>query len=288
MGLDKYSGYEIVFDVKLVPNDVQVKRAKRGLKMIRYVVNLDRSTDRWERASRIFKNLNIDIERISAVDGRKMSQLELQALRPEFKDRHFWLKEMTPGEIGCYLSHIKAWETFLKTNEKWALIMEDDMELYENAKDFILEDSWIPEGVGLIQMTARNPSGADICEKDSIEIVGKQAKLWSGILWNSMGTVSYLINRETAQRCLEISKKIIGPVDDILFLYASPLRQTTKAWGIAPAVFYFEDETESVIGVDKKNNRTPMMKSPKAYLERKWIMMKNKLRAKMFGVKVVR
>lgn len=256
--------------------------------MIRFVINLDRSVDRWERVSQIFQDLNLEIRRISAVDGRKVSNEKLQALRPKFKDRHFWLKEMTATEIACYLSHAKAWKAFLDTDEPWALIMEDDISMRENVLDFIKNDSWIPQEVGLIQLTAKEPSGPDWCEKTFISLTNKKASLWKAIRWNSLGAVAYLIDRKTAQKCLDLSEMVIGPVDDILFLNFSPLRKYSSAWALAPAVFYFDDTNESDIGGDKKNNKTPMMKSPIAYLERKWIMMKNKLRAKIFGVKVVR
>ena len=256
--------------------------------MIRYIINLDQSVDRWNRVSKIFENLNLEVQRISAVDGRKKSAEELKSMRPPFEERHFWLKEMTPGEIGCYLSHVKAWKSLLETEEEWALIMEDDLTMRENALEFISDDSWIPDGVGLIQVTAREPSGEDICERKTLPITGKSAQLVNVIHWNYMGTLAYMINRETARKCLEISHKIIGPIDDILFLYPSPARKFSIAWGLAPAAFFSNDEIESTVGLDKKNNKTPVLKNPMAYFERKGTMFKHKIHCCAKGVKVVR
>ncbi|MCU4413733.1 glycosyltransferase family 25 protein [Acinetobacter sp. WU_MDCI_Axc73] len=36
-------------------------------------------------------------------------------------------KAMTPGELGCTLSHLEALKDFLSTNEKYAIIFEDDV-----------------------------------------------------------------------------------------------------------------------------------------------------------------
>ena len=36
---------------------------------------------------------------------------------------------MTSGEIGCTTSHLKALQEFLKTDEKYAIIMEDDVDI---------------------------------------------------------------------------------------------------------------------------------------------------------------
>ncbi|GBL24298.1 hypothetical protein EMGBS6_10830 [Opitutia bacterium] len=33
------------------------------------------------------------------------------------------------GEVGCYLSHLKAMETFLRTDAPWCVILEDDVEV---------------------------------------------------------------------------------------------------------------------------------------------------------------
>jgi glycosyl transferase, family 25 len=41
-------------------------------------------------------------------------------------------KPLRRGEIGCYLSHIKCWDLFLKTNKPFGLILEDDIVFTED------------------------------------------------------------------------------------------------------------------------------------------------------------
>lgn len=36
-------------------------------------------------------------------------------------------KILTPGEVGCALSHVKALEYFLETDDSYCLILEDDI-----------------------------------------------------------------------------------------------------------------------------------------------------------------
>ncbi len=253
--------------------------------MIRYIVNLDRSRDRWERMQALFRKLELDVVRLPAVDGRKMDSETLKNLRPKLSERHFWLKEMTPGEIGCYLSHLKAWKALLDTEEEWALVMEDDLFVRDNVKEFICDESWIPEGVDLIQMTAGKYPGEELREKTVKETVGKNARLLKVLQWDNMGTVAYLINRKGAKTMVALSEKILGPVDDLLFLYASPARKTMDAWGLSPAVFYFDEDLESDIGLEKKNNKTPKFSNLLGYLERKIIMMKHKARCSSEGIR---
>lgn len=245
--------------------------------MIRYFINLDRSIHRRKHIEDFFRNIGLTVNRVSAVDGRKLLAEQLSALRPKLKDRHFWLKEMTPGEIGAYLSHLKTWKLFLETDEEWALIMEDDSLFRENVKEFISDSSWIPEGVGLIQLTSKEFPGIDIREKEIKSLNEKKARLLKIVEWSNLGALGYLINRQTAEHLISLSAKVLGPVDDILFLYASPLRKTVEAWGLSPGVIYYNDDLESDVGLDKKNNKTPRFSNIVGYLERKIIMCNHKI-----------
>lgn len=87
-----------------------------------YVINLDRSVERWERLQSAFADAPIDLNRISAVDGRNLN------LTPD--DLNVMLRHhgrpFQPGEIGCYLSHLEALKAFLKSARKIAIILEDD------------------------------------------------------------------------------------------------------------------------------------------------------------------
>ena len=45
--------------------------------------------------------------------------------------------EFSRGQMGCYLSHIKCYEDFLKTDYKYLIILEDDIIIKENFKEDI-------------------------------------------------------------------------------------------------------------------------------------------------------
>jgi len=70
--------------------------------------------------------LKLDYEFFPAVDGRRLSQQELTKLC-DFK----WMmryegRELSRGEIGCALSHIRVYQRIIKENIPYALILEDD------------------------------------------------------------------------------------------------------------------------------------------------------------------
>jgi len=76
------------------------------------------------RQARIFGLSNAEILR--AVDGRT---LDLEMMRSQGIlqwDNHL-RRDLTAGEVGCYLSHISVWKTLLERKLKTALICEDDV-----------------------------------------------------------------------------------------------------------------------------------------------------------------
>ncbi len=86
-------------------------------------INLDKRLDRWKKVSKTFDDLNLKVERISAVDGTK-------------EPKKYNLK---PGELGCLLSHLNVIKIAKKMNKKNVLILEDDVEFCQNATSLFFE-----------------------------------------------------------------------------------------------------------------------------------------------------
>ena len=89
-----------------------------------YVVNLDRSVERWARFRDRNPHLADNAIRVSAVDGASLDRAALQALIDDgvIADDCAYL----PGALGCALSHINLWK--LAASEKRTVtIFEDDV-----------------------------------------------------------------------------------------------------------------------------------------------------------------
>ena len=90
-----------------------------------YWINLDRSKDRYNDMNELFKDdcfANIPNERIAAFDGKLNSELMYSKLVLNEKN-------ISDNEYGCLLSHLEAIRIFNQTDNKVALIVEDDMNL---------------------------------------------------------------------------------------------------------------------------------------------------------------
>lgn len=95
-----------------------------------YVINLDRSPERWMRMQRQLDALSLPYERFAAVDARRFTPEQTAQLdRPAYERLHGMAPLM--GELGCYLSHVTLMRHFLASPHAWALVLEDDVTLTE-------------------------------------------------------------------------------------------------------------------------------------------------------------
>lgn len=100
-----------------------------------FVLNLDRSVDRWARSQASMEKAGLDVIRLSAVDGRKLSREELDAQSTKLA-----LYLQPRGVIGCYLSHRKFWQMAVDDNLQYAIIMEDDVRLVDDFKEKLYDN----------------------------------------------------------------------------------------------------------------------------------------------------
>ena len=101
-----------------------------------YCINLQSEVDRREH---ILKMFGPHVEIVDAVDTRKDKWREYshylndeaiwqmkRTIRNKKREHHY---ELTPGAVGCFLSHVKCWNKFLDTypsDGNFVFILEDD------------------------------------------------------------------------------------------------------------------------------------------------------------------
>lgn len=93
-----------------------------------FVINLDRSPERWEHTQNLIQGMQWPIKRIQAVDAKSLSKEIIQDVLDEKSFYKYRGRMPKLGEIGCSLSHHKALTAFLETDLEYALILEDDLD----------------------------------------------------------------------------------------------------------------------------------------------------------------
>lgn len=218
--------------------------------MLRFVINLDSSTERMDLISKRLNELKIPFERVPAVNGRALSdKLISQITYPNnhFDSRVRFPRTLTKGEVGCFLSHRKCWEKLLESNEEWALIMEDDIRISDSAPKFMLSADWIPSGVKIVQLSWSVPIQNGRIRNEVIPI-DNIVNLVAPLYPEPLGSQCYIVSREFAKVALSLSEKLAAPVDMILFSPYFELANTFTVWRTAPTLVIANEEIESDIG----------------------------------------
>ena len=159
-----------------------------------YIINLDRRPERWKSVSSHLLKLGIAGERISAIDAREIATAEDL---PIGSNSNISENLISRGDRACALSHIKAMEKFLQSDNEFALILEDDVELASDLPELLRNTDWIPHPHTLVNFEVnieaeyllgrelgRTPNGREIREMYRFQYGG--------------GSAAYLMSRKAA------------------------------------------------------------------------------------------
>ncbi|AMM84960.1 glycosyltransferase family 25 protein [Martelella sp. AD-3] len=198
--------------------------------MLTFVINLDRDTERLAAITSIMAARGLDFTRLAASDARLLGDHEaarLSAFPAPFS------REMTRGEIGCYLSHRRAWAALLESDAPSATIFEDDVEI-SAATRAVLDglESRLPAGVDVVKFeTSMKP--AELARKTELTLGDHAVKRLVGC---HIGSAGYVITRQGAETMLARSEKLFVPVDAALFDPRAGIRNDLSVMQVVPAL----------------------------------------------------
>jgi glycosyl transferase family 25 len=92
-----------------------------------WVVNLERSVDRRERMRHQLNGLGLAYEFVKAVDGRELTDQDLAKWCEPSAAVAIIKRELTRGEVGCSLSHLRLYDRMIQEGHEEAVILEDDV-----------------------------------------------------------------------------------------------------------------------------------------------------------------
>lgn len=177
--------------------------------MLTLVVSLASAQDRRSQLVARLNAAGLDYRFIDAVLGRALSADEVSRVAPRlFMSRY--ARNLTPGEIGCSLSHKLVLEAFLKTSEPMALILEDDAAVPENVGAAIAEiTAKLPPDWGMLKL------GGDGVVRGQLYCQSSFGRVVDSVT-PTLNTHAYLISRLGAERMLSRLLPIRFPFDAYL------------------------------------------------------------------------
>jgi len=215
------------------PPPAEVDHADRPAQAIPvYVINLDRRRDRRAFMEDQLTALGLTWHRFPAIDAETVTDAEIAA--EAALDGH--LIRMGRGSQCCALSNFHIFRQLVASPDPAALILQDDSVLSPALPAFLRTASWIPEGIGLIQLEkwSRRQTRKLLGPPLATPAPGFAVRrLYS----RTGGAGCYMITRAAAAYLLTHKPQLRFPIDHFLFnLNISPLARKVRVAMVTPAL----------------------------------------------------
>ncbi|TCM68136.1 glycosyl transferase family 25 [Acinetobacter calcoaceticus] len=185
-----------------------------------YIISIeDEDSPRWEKFIQqpFFQHPNITYQKIG-IKGAEVPTKQYFDLAVKGRS-----KPLSPGELGCTLSHLKALELFLNTNDKYALIFEDDAIIPQDLSlvdlSTAIEQQTLPNNLlfslGGIQMKESRKVRGEF--KDDF-LNKKVLKVIPDFYHRVCYAFAYIVDRSMAETLINYHKQI-RKADDWGYLY---------------------------------------------------------------------
>ena len=210
-----------------------------------YIINLDRSVDRWKFMQKQFeffkeKDNNIDFERIAAVDSKVLSDSTLN----KYYDKNYFCFNavyfpnivqsggLSKGEIACFLSHRKCWQRVLEGTDEYAAIFEDDVIFSEYAIHYLGTTDWIPKNSDIVKLEVMTHKLV-VDKKPTKEFYNR---IITRFYSTNIGAAGYIISKTAARSLLEMTEHFFIPVDHVMFGHLFPYFWKLICYQVIPAI----------------------------------------------------
>ena len=173
-----------------------------------FVINLDRAPERLVHFEAQARAAGITFERLSAVDGHLMLADDCAAWQNPST-----IYPLSRPEIGCIISHKKAWKKIVESGTDWGAVFEDDVYLSTELGHIIERLDEVPEEIDIIKLEAIGNRSV-LLDKNELYLAGRSLRRLRGL---ALGAAGYLISRKACQRLLQTPHLPSLAIDMYLF-----------------------------------------------------------------------
>ncbi|WP_263482201.1 glycosyltransferase family 25 protein [Mesorhizobium sp. ES1-1] len=138
---------------------------------------------------------------------------------------------MTPGEIGCFLSHQACWQRIVDGDEQFGAVFEDDVIFSEHLATFLNDANWVPADADLVKLETVKAAvwlGASKALSDGYEITRMHSL--------HCGSGAYIISQSAARQFLVATRRFVDGVDHALFNPACGACVGVRTYQVFPAL----------------------------------------------------
>ena len=161
-----------------------------------FCINLDRNENRWEKIQKQFSNLNQEVIRFPASDGKYLTDGDLPLLWGKIDREYRKINkalsnlQFKPGVVGCALSHYRLWKFAIKHNIEFFCVLEDDVNVIKDIKNIEC-----PDDFDILYISDRIKANSDNYAVDGV------------------GTEGYILSLKGAKKLIKVCEDLLGPID---------------------------------------------------------------------------
>ena len=175
------------------------------------VISLDDAHERRRRLEDSLAPHNLSYHWVKAVDARGWSQDELASHCDETALFYNLSYDPIPGSVGCYLSHLRAFQHLIDSPHQAAIILEDDAELTSEFAVHLPALEQVADNIDVIFLCDRRPKRPSVIVGTTSSGLSLCFKKYANI-----GANGYVIHRTAAAKILSDYQKFGLEIDTLL------------------------------------------------------------------------
>lgn len=215
-----------------------------------FIINLESSADRRAVMAQALDTLKLPHEFFTAVDGRGFDPDNLPAYNGR-KRRLFYGRDLTPGEIGCILSHRAIYEKMVREDIPRAVVLEDDALLAPEFADVLRRLSALETHWDMVRFLGREK-----CERENRKIAPLTEKhMLTRVVTPFGGAYAYLLTKAAAEKLLHFTEINWMPIDT---LHSYVWRTGLTVFSVTPSPVRADNDVASTIEYDRWIKTTRM------------------------------
>jgi glycosyl transferase, family 25 len=173
-----------------------------------YIISLEPNSPEVAELLKALKSQSLTAEIRLGVDGRQgMPELEDGESLDQALSLKMRLVELSSGEIGCYLSHLRTIKHAYQADFSRICILEDDVELEEDFSQILAKLETLPDTVELVRlMGLKTHKRKTLCSLGDRHVLARPVK-------GLCGTQGYVLNRIGMEKIIRLGSALAEPID---------------------------------------------------------------------------
>jgi len=171
-----------------------------------FVILLEGNLARVRHVKKMLKTNIVNAEIVPAVDVGKITRDELKQFIDNGDVAETYRDDLTPGELGCAMSHLSVWRKIVDRGLEQALVLEDDFMFCQNfSEKYYRFKNALPKDfdVTFLYLWQR--------KRYPVNPLGKSPHI--GTPSDPYGTVGYIISRRGALKLCKLIPPVRGGID---------------------------------------------------------------------------